>query len=603
MGHYGGMVPSHVFQYGNDAAGGMGDKMPYDNNGNFASSMNNAGGGINLTEGPGAAAAVASFHHYSQAAPQLVPHNHHSLVDMGGRQPLVLEESRQHHQQHSQQQQLSINQALDRAGRGITDGGGTCVHDQEVTVTDPWGRELTPEVYSTFDIPSFPPRLRDELMRAGFPAPSQIQAYTWPLGLQGRDMIGIAATGSGKTLAFLLPAFVDMHSKNWDARRNGCGLLVMAPTRELAQQTEKEAERFGACLNMRTVSMYGGAPKRDQMYKYRSGCHIIVACPGRLNDFLETGAVSLNNVSKLVLDEADRMLDMGFEPQIRRVLERIPRQRHTLFFTATWPTEVRKLASEILYEPYKVMIGNRDVLKGNQDVIQQVRLLGSYDKFHALSDLMREAGLNRRESVGKCLVFASTKKLAEQLNNHLYREGVPCASIHGDKDQYQRENALNGLKNGRLKVLVATDVAARGLDIKGVGMVVNFDPANNTEDYVHRIGRTGRAGAKGYAITFLNNEEASKARGIVEVMDRTNQEVPSELRELVRRNGGSGNDRRRWYGGGGNNRSHHGGRGGHGGGGGYSNGGWKSSSNNYGSNGGGCQGRIRWQQQPASSWR
>merc|ERR1719447_2522733 len=162
----------------------------------------------------------------------------------------------------------------------------------------------------------------------------------------------------------------------------------MSPTRELAAQTEEEANRFGKCLGIRAMSLYGGAPKRDQMYKYRRGVHLIVACPGRLNDFLEGGQVRLDGIRTLVLDEADRMLDMGFEPQIRKILQRVPRQRQTLFFTATWPREVRQLAAEILYQPFKVMIGNRDELKANQDVIQQVRFAEGFDKDRALSSLM-----------------------------------------------------------------------------------------------------------------------------------------------------------------------------------------------------------------------
>eukprot|EP00913_Durusdinium_trenchii_P013232 g12420.t1 len=347
-----------------------------------------------------------------------------------------------------------------------------------------------------------------------------------------------------------------MVEENHRPERDGPGALVMSPTRELAQQTEAEAQRFGKCLGFRCVAMYGGAPKGEQMARYRQGCHTIVACPGRLNDFLEGGQVRLDGVLKLVLDEADRMLDMGFEPQIRKILAKLPRKRHTLFFTATWPKEVRKLASEILNRPYKVMIGNREVLKGNQepdgthslrskvcapvhvisysyiiyihtkrslfleDITQIVRVMDAFNKNREIVTTLREAGLTTPSASGKALVFCNTKRMCENLSNELHRQGLPCTSIHGDKDlqfghdigaptkskhqdQRQREEALNGLKSGRYKVLIATDVAARGLDIKGVGLVINFDPANNTEDYVHRIGRTGRAGAKGYAITFM----------------------------------------------------------------------------------------------------
>lgn len=427
---------------------------------------------------------------------------------------------------------LTLAEACEAAGRGFTTG--KTAQDDEVQVLNPDEEPIKADRFTSFDdARDFPREIREKLKSAGFPSPSQIQAYTWPLGLRGKDIIGIAATGSGKTLAFLLPAFAQMVDENHRPERDGPGALVMSPTRELAQQTEAEAQRFGKCLGFRCVAMYGGAPKGDQMARYRQGCHTIVACPGRLNDFLESGQVRLDGVLKLVLDEADRMLDMGFEPQIRKILAKLPRKRHTLFFTATWPKEVRKLANEILNRPYKVMIGNREELKGNQDITQIVKVMDAFNKSREIVSTLREAGLTSQSASGKALVFCNTKRMCESLSNELYRQGLPCTSIHGDKDQRQREEALNGLKSGRFKVLIATDVAARGLDIKGVGLVINFDPANNTEDYVHRIGRTGRAGAKGFAITFMTGQDATKARGIIEVMQRTKQEISAELQRLA----------------------------------------------------------------------
>lgn len=435
---------------------------------------------------------------------------------------------------------MSLAEVCDSAGRGDT--SGNTAEDTEISVFGPKeDRIRDPDHFDSFDeIKDFPRDVRHALKDAGFPSPSQIQAYCWPLGLREKDVIGIAATGSGKTLAFLLPAFASMIDEGLRPERDGPGLLVLAPTRELAQQIETEAHRFGQKCGMRCVAMYGGSPKGAQISKYRSGVHCIVACPGRLNDFLEGGQIKLERCSRLVLDEADRMLDMGFEPQIRKIMDRIPRKRHTLFFTATWPREVRQLASEILDKPYKVMIGNRDELKGNQDITQLVEVVDQYQKNDKLVSIVREAGLCDRDCRGKALVFCNTKRMCEQISQYLQRFGVPVASIHGDKDQRQREDALNGLKSGHLKVLVATDVAARGLDIKGVGLVLNYDPANNTEDYVHRIGRTARAGAKGFAITLVTSAEAGKVRGIVEVMERTDQHVSDDLRRMAGSGGGGG---------------------------------------------------------------
>jgi len=444
---------------------------------------------------------------------------------------------------------MSIAEACLEAASG---SAGETVQDTDVRVIDYDERPLPLHKFWSFDqcAQFFPQKLIDELKKS-FPAPSQIQAFTWPLALYGKDVIGIAATGSGKTLAFLLPAFSDFHKSGLQPQRDGVGLVVMSPTRELAQQIEVEANRFGKCLGMWTVAMYGGAPKWDQLKKYQQGVHAIIACPGRLNDFIEGRQVQVNRVRKLVLDEADRMLDMGFEPQIQKILQHIPGSRHTMFFTATWPREVRQLAATMMGQPAKVMIGNRDELKANQDVTQQVRLVESSQKKAAVLELLQEAGLMDKGAIGKCLIFASTKRMCEELSRQLYACNVACSAIHGDKDQRERDMALNGLKQGRLRVLVATDVAARGLDIKGVGLVVNYDAANNSEDYIHRIGRTGRAGKKGYAITLLSSEDRGKASGIIQAMESTNQHISDELRSFAGRGGGGGGGGRPYRGGGG----------------------------------------------------
>jgi ATP-dependent RNA helicase DDX5/DBP2 len=228
------------------------------------------------------------------------------------------------------------------------------------------------------------------------------------------------------------------------------------------------------------------------------------------------------------------MLDMGFEPQIRKILGNMSRQRQTFMFTATWPKSVRKLAWEFMRQPYTVTIGNRDELKGNQDICQIIQTCKSNEKNQVLINILRQAGVaDRSNSAAKGLIFCSTKKMCDQLSQQLERMSVPCAAIHGDKDQRAREAALNGLKDGNVKLLVATDVAARGLDVKGVTLVVNYDPAGNTEDYVHRIGRTGRAGQKGHAIALISERDTHALYGMIQVMRRTNQQITPELEQLA----------------------------------------------------------------------
>jgi len=409
------------------------------------------------------------------------------------------------------------------------DGGGID-KSEVVKIMDPDGNQVMIEPFDLFANCPFPQTLIQEITKAGFTKPSQIQGYSWPIALQGNDVIGVAATGSGKTVAFLFPAF--MHILNNCKGIRDPILLTLAPTRELAVQIEKEAQRFGQTSGINTVCCYGGAPKGDQLRAISRGCQCIIATPGRLNDFLEGRQIRLDQVCKLVLDEADRMLDMGFEPQIRKILKEVPANRHTMFFTATWPEGVRKLASDFLNRAYQVQIGNREELKANADITQVVKLVEQFEKPKVLDRTLREHNI-QTDLNARSLVFCATKRLCDQLERDLQRSGYRCSAIHGDKDQRQRDQALDDFRGGRINLLAATDVAARGLDVKGVVLVINYDPAGNTEDHVHRIGRTGRAGCKGTAVTFLTANEGNKAKGIIEIMERSQQVIPDEIRALA----------------------------------------------------------------------
>lgn len=425
---------------------------------------------------------------------------------------------------------------------------------QEVHVFGPSGEQIPPAVTS-FDQAAriFQPEIIQRLHMAGFTSPTPIQAHTWAIAAAGRDVIGIAKTGSGKTLAFLLPGFLRVQ-----ARTRVPVLCVLAPTRELACQIEAEAEKFGRHIGIRTACCYGGAPRGQQLGAIRRGAQIIVACPGRLNDFIQSAAVSLSTVEYLVLDEADRMLDMGFEPQIRQVMQQIPSSRQTLLFTATWPREVRSLASEFLTKPIHVQTGAVDVMTVNKDIQQHVMFVADEkEKANRLLQILQSLS-----SGDRCLIFCEMKKSAEVLACELMQYyGVPAVRIHGDLAQYERTAALEAFKTGRSPIMVATDVAARGIDVKGVTVVINFDASSSSKDYVHRIGRTGRAGQKGTAYTFLLPGEEKKAQEIAQVLLRSNLPIPPELEVYVqrRRPGGGGKGKGRG--------SQKGGKGGRGGGG------------------------------------
>merc|ERR1719181_740779 len=383
-----------------------------------------------------------------------------------------------------------------------------------------------------FEDAGFPDYVMDSINRAGFKEPSAIQAQGWPVALSGRDMIGVAETGSGKTLAFLLPGIVHINAQPELRRGDGPIMLVLAPTRELAMQIQKECDKFGSSSRIRNTCLYGGVPKRQQMMDLRDGREIVIATPGRLIDLISMGVLNLKRVTYLCLDEADRMLDMGFEDQVRKIIGQIRPDRQTLFFSATWPKTVERMARDFCREkPVHINVGTLD-LKANHRITQHVEVFTSYsarnDKQRRLGELMKQLMDGR-----KIIIFSDTKRGCDDLTRNMRMEGFPALSIHGDKEQRERDWVLSEFRSGKNPILIATDVAARGLDVKDIKCVVNYDMPNNIEDYVHRIGRTGRAGATGSAYTFFTSGNGRMAKDLVDILTKANQQVPAELHNLA----------------------------------------------------------------------
>jgi ATP-dependent RNA helicase DDX5/DBP2 len=384
----------------------------------------------------------------------------------------------------------------------------------------------SPPPFLTFEAANLPPQIMGAIAQAGYVTPSVIQAQTWPAAMAKRDVIGVAKTGSGKTLGFLMPGFLTAINLRANPQL-GPTILVLAPTRELAMQIDVEAQKFGVPIGIRSVCCYGGAPKGSQLMHIRQGCHCVIGTPGRLNDFREANQIQLNQVMYLVMDEADRMLDMGFEPQIRKIVNGgIRPDRQTLFYTATWPKAVRGLAYEFLRSPVQVEVGDINSLNANKDITQYVHFIRSQaDK----GELMQRI-FGSLEMSSRVIIFTSTKRMADQLGQQLSRF-IGVAVIHGDKDQREREAVLGDFKSGRRPVMIATDVAARGIDVKDVKAVINYDFPSNIEDYVHRIGRTGRAGQKGISHTFMDGggKDGKYARALADIMKKSGQKLPAEL--------------------------------------------------------------------------
>ncbi|ONI14828.1 hypothetical protein PRUPE_3G010900 [Prunus persica] len=385
-----------------------------------------------------------------------------------------------------------------------------------------------PRPLKTFEECGFSSQLVSAIKKQDYEKPTPIQCQALPIVLSGRDIIGIAKTGSGKTAAFVLPMIVHIMDQPELQKEEGPIGVICAPTRELAHQIYLEAKKFSKSHGIRVSAVYGGMSKLDQFKELKAGCEIVVATPGRLIDMLKMKALTMLRATYLVLDEADRMFDLGFEPQIRSIVGQIRPDRQTLLFSATMPRKVEKLAREILSDPIRVTVG--EVGMANEDITQVVQVIPT--DAEKLPWLLEK--LPGMIDEGDVLVFASKKAAVDEIESQLSQKGFKVTALHGDKDQASRMDILQKFKSGIYHVLIATDVAARGLDIKSIKSVVNFDIAKDMDMHVHRIGRTGRAGDKdGTAYTLITQKEARFAGELVNSLVAAGQNVSTELMDLA----------------------------------------------------------------------
>jgi ATP-dependent RNA helicase RhlE len=357
------------------------------------------------------------------------------------------------------------------------------------------------------------------LAAEGYATPTPIQSQAIPPVLSGRDLCGIAQTGTGKTAAFALPILQRLAAAAQRPAPQTCRALILSPTRELASQIADSFRAYGAGLRLSTVVVFGGVPIGRQRQQLARGVDILVATPGRLLDLIDNRALVLSSVQVLVLDEADRMLDLGFIHALKRIVKLLPRQRQTLLFSATMPKAIAALAEEYLTNPIKVVVTPSATTVDRVD--QRVVFVRSDGKRDFLATMLRDP------TFARVLVFTRTKHGADRVVRHLAGAGVEATAIHGNKSQPQRERALASFRDGQARVLVATDIAARGIDVEGVSHVINFELPNVPEDYVHRIGRTARAGAAGIAISFCSDEERPYLRDIEKLTRRSVRVMPA----------------------------------------------------------------------------
>ncbi|MED6120268.1 DEAD-box ATP-dependent RNA helicase 52 [Stylosanthes scabra] len=479
---------------------------------------------------------------------------HHPSSNSNNRFPIHISQDFNH---------LDLNAEDDTAaGAGA---GGINFDAYESVPVEVSGDEVPPPVES-FAETDFPPALKTNIERCKYVKPTPIQRHAIPIASAGRDLMACAQTGSGKTAAFCFPIISGI-LKN---RRPGFSsvvldrgggtvsyptALILSPTRELSCQIHDEAKKFAHQTGVKAVVAYGGAPIFHQLRNLEKGVDILVATPGRLVDIIERGKVSLTRIEILALDEADRMLDMGFEQQIRKIVEHMnmppPGVRQTMLFSATFPDDIQKLASDFLSNYIFLSVGR--VGSSTELIVQKVEYVEDTEKINHLMDLLHSQnarGANKKPAL--TLVFVETKRGADNLEHTLTRNGFPAIAIHGDKVQMERERALRSFKKGVTPIMVATDVASRGLDIPHVAHVINYDLPRNIDDYVHRIGRTGRAGKSGFATAFFSYKNNHLAKPLVDLLQEAKQEIPSWLSqytdEAPRYDGNGGSHRSQRYG-------------------------------------------------------
>lgn len=369
---------------------------------------------------------------------------------------------------------------------------------------------------SSFKDFNFIPQLNEGLEMMGFNTPTPIQQQAIPLILANNDMIACAQTGTGKTAAFVLPILHKLYA-NQSKKIN---TIIISPTRELANQIDRQIEGFSYFTNTSSFAVYGGGTGSDfdaQKKAIKNGSDIIVCTPGRLLAHMKFNYFDASGVKHLILDEADRMLDMGFYDDIMSIVKKLPKQRQNLLFSATMPPKIRKLANEILVNPKNVSLG---ISKPAEGISQKAYMVHDYQKIDLTKEILKGRDLNH------VLIFCSTKKSVKDLTRSLNKVGLPAKDIHSDLEQNEREKALLDFKNKKIKILVATDILSRGIDIKGIEIVINFEVPNDAEDYVHRIGRTARADRKGEAITYINAEQCRKFKQIEDLIEKTLEKSP-----------------------------------------------------------------------------